>query len=114
MKGKINELPNIDASKYSIDENGNVLRDKRITDNDKCCICEKVLFINGDRQTDLCYQLGLQRKRILKDGSYADGSDSRVFICKSCFSRNNNEKIMKALWKEHKITKKIRKARGEE
>ena len=29
MKGKINELPNIDTSRYSIDENGNVLRDKR-------------------------------------------------------------------------------------
>lgn len=31
MKGKINELPNIDTSKYNIDENGNVLRDKRIS-----------------------------------------------------------------------------------
>jgi hypothetical protein len=30
MKGKINELPNIDTSKYNIDESGNVLRDKRM------------------------------------------------------------------------------------
>ena len=82
--------------------------------NDNCCICGKVLFINGKRQTNLCYQLGLCRKRILKDGSYADGSDSRVFLCKSCFSRNNNEKIMKNLWKNHERAKKIRKMRGEE
>lgn len=35
MKGKINEFPNIDVSKFNIDENGNVLRGKRITDNTK-------------------------------------------------------------------------------
>lgn len=40
MKGKINEFPDVDTSRYSIDENGNVLRDKRTTDND----CKKVLF----------------------------------------------------------------------
>lgn len=79
-----------------------------------CCLCKKELFINGDRQVDLCYQLGLYRKRILKDGSYADGSDSRVFICKDCFTRKHTQKIIKALWKEHEITEKIRKIRGEE
>lgn len=79
-----------------------------------CCLCKKALFINGERQVDLCYQLGLYRKRILKDGSYADGSDSRIFICKACFTRNNNDIIMEALWKEHEITKQVRKARGEE
>lgn len=31
MKGKINELPDIDTSKYNIDENGNVIRDKRLS-----------------------------------------------------------------------------------
>ena len=39
---------------------------KEITDNDKCCICGKILFINGKRQTNLCYHLGLSRERILK------------------------------------------------
>ena len=34
MKGKINELPDIDTSKYNIDENGNVLRDKRMSENE--------------------------------------------------------------------------------
>ena len=87
---------------------------KEITDNDKCCICGKVLFINGKRQTNLCYLLGLSRKRILKDGCYADVSESGVFICKTCFSRKNNEKIMEILWKGHERAKKIRKMRGEE
>lgn len=85
-----------------------------MTSNYHCCICDKLLFVNGERQTNLCYQLGLQRKSVLEDGSYADSSDSSVFICKSCFSRNNNEGIMKALWKEHETTKRIRKARGED
>ena len=35
MKGTINELPDIDTSKYNIDESGNVLRDKKITDEEK-------------------------------------------------------------------------------
>lgn len=34
MKGKTNELPNIDTSKYNIDKNGNVLRDKRMSENE--------------------------------------------------------------------------------
>ena len=41
---------------------------KKITDNDKCCICGKVLFINGKRQTNLCYHLGLNREQVLKNG----------------------------------------------
>lgn len=87
---------------------------KEVTDNDKCCICKKVLFINGERQDDLCYHLGLSRKRILKDGCYADGSECAVLICKSCFSRNNNELIMRAIWKGHERSKRIRKQRGKE
>lgn len=35
MNGTINELPNIDTAKYNIDESGNVLRDKKITDEEK-------------------------------------------------------------------------------
>ena len=81
---------------------------------DKCCICGKVLFINGIRQKKLCYQLGLINKKILDDGCYADGYDSRVYICKSCFSRNNNEQIMEALWKDHERTKRITKQREKE
>ena len=46
-----------------------LLEVERITDDDKCCICGKVLFIDGERQTELCYHLGLSRKRILKDCS---------------------------------------------
>lgn len=34
MKGKINKLPNIDTSKYNIDESGNVLRDRRMTEEE--------------------------------------------------------------------------------
>lgn len=86
---------------------------EEITDNDKCCICGKVLFINGKRQTNLCYQLGLIRKRIIEDGRYADGSECAVLICKSCFSRKNNELIMRAIWKGHERAKRIRKQRGE-
>lgn len=87
---------------------------KEITDNDKCCICGKVLFINGKRQINLCYHLGLSRERILKNGWYGGNSESGVFICKSCFSRNNNELIMSAIWKGHERSKRIRKQRGEE
>lgn len=79
-----------------------------------CCICNKVLFIDGKRQTNLCYQIGIVRKRILKNGNYSDGSECGVYLCKSCFSRGNNELIMKALWKGHEVAKKIRKQRGEE
>ena len=87
---------------------------EEVTDNDKCCICGKVLFINGKRQTNLCYHLGLSRERILKNGWYGGNSECGVFICKSCFSRNNNELIMRAIWKGHERSKRIRKARGEE
>lgn len=83
-----------------------------MTDNDKCCICGKVLFIDGERQTELCYHIGLSRKRILKDGCYADGSECAILICKSCLSRNNNEAIMSAIWKGHERAKRIRKQRG--
>ena len=85
---------------------------KEITDNDKCCICGKVLFINGKRQSDLCYHLGLSRKRIIEVDRYADNSECAVLICKSCFSRNNNELIMRAIWKGHEKVKRIRKQRG--
>lgn len=91
-----------------------LLRVGRITNRDKCCVCDKVLFIDGERQTDLCYHLGLSRKRILKDGCYADGSECAVLICESCFSRNNNEAIMSAIWKGHERTKRIRKQRVKE
>lgn len=74
-----------------------------------CCICGKVLFIDGKRQTNLCYQIGIMRKRILENGNYADDSDCCAYICKSCFSRNNNDLIMKELWKGHELAKKIKK-----
>ena len=54
------------------------------------------------------------RKIIRKDGQYSDGSECAVYICKSCFSSNNNEKIMRAIWKGHEYAKKVRKQRGEE
>ena len=54
------------------------------------------------------------RKIIRKDGQYSDCSECAVYICKSCFSRNNNEKIMQIKWKGHEYAKKIRKQRGEE
>lgn len=94
----------------------NIIEDinKEITDNDKCCICGKVLFINGKRQTNLCYHLGLNREQVLKNGWYGGGSECGVHICKSCFSRNNNELIMRAIWKGHERSKRIRKQRGEE
>ena len=85
-----------------------------VTDNDKCCICGKVLFINGKRQTNLCYHLGLQRKLIRKNNNYTDCSECHVLICKSCFSRNNNELMMRAIWKGHERSKRIRKQRDEE
>lgn len=69
---------------------------------------------NGKRLINLCYQIGLMRKIIRKDGQYSDGSECAVYICKSCFSRNNNEKIMQAIWKGHEYAKKARKQRGEE
>lgn len=87
---------------------------KEVPDKDKCCICKKVLFINGERQDDLCYHLGLSRKRIVEDGRYADGSECAVLICKSCFNKKNNELIMSGIWKGHKRSKRIRKQRGEE
>ena len=83
--------------------------------DDKCCVCGKQLFDeNGKRLTNLCYQIGLMRKIIRKDEQYSDGSECAVYICKSCFSRNNNEKIMQTMWKGHEYAKKIRKSRGEE
>lgn len=78
----------------------------------KCCVCGKVLFVSGERQTNLCYQIGIMRKRILENGDYADGSECSAHICKSCFSRGNNDLIMKALWKGHEEAKRIRKLRG--
>lgn len=94
------------------------MRDKRmteeITDNDKCCVCGKVLFINGERQTNLCYHLGLTRELIKKNGWYGGGSESGVYICKSCFNKKNNELIMGVIWKGHERSKRIRKQRGEE
>ena len=59
-------------------------------------------------------KIGLMRKTIRKDGQYSDGSECAAYICKSCFSRANNEKIMRTLWKGHEYAKKIRKQRGEE
>ncbi len=83
--------------------------------NDECCVCRKQLFDEeGKRLTNLCYQIGLMRKIIRKDGQYSDGSECAVYICKSCFSRNNNEKVMRTIWKGHEYAKKIRKQRGEE
>lgn len=82
--------------------------------DDSCCICGKQLFgEKGKRLTNLCYQIGVMRKRD-EDGWYADESECRAFICKSCFSRKNNEKIMQTIWKGHEYAKKIRKQRGEE
>ena len=49
-----------------------------------------------------------------KDGQYSDGSECAAYICKSCFSRDNDEKIMRTIWKGYKYAKKIRKQRGEE
>lgn len=89
------------------------MKDKA-TNNDKCCICGKVLFINGERQTNLCYRFGLLREFIKENGWCSVEIDSEVFICKSCFSRNNNESIMRAIWKGHERSKKIRKQRAEE
>ena len=80
-------------------------------ERDKCCVCGKVLFIDGKRQTSLCYHLGLSRKQILPDGQYCDGSDSRVFICKSCLVSENNEVIMSALLKDHRRTERIERQR---
>lgn len=81
---------------------------------DNCCICGKKLFIDGKRQTDLCYGFYVVRKRILDNGNYADGTECGAYVCKSCFSRNNNDLIMKALWKGHERSKKIRKSQGED
>ena len=51
--------------------------------DDKCCICGKQLFDEkGKRLTNLCYQIGLMRKIIRKDGQYSDGSECGVYICK--------------------------------
>lgn len=86
----------------------------KATNNDKCCICGKVLFLNGERQTNLCYRFVLQRELIKENGCYDEENDSEVFVCKSCFSRNNNESIMRAIWKRHEYSKKIRKQMGEE
>lgn len=83
--------------------------------DDKCCVCGKQLFgEHGERLTNLCYQIGLMRKTNFKDRQYSDGSECAAYICKSCFSRANNEKIMKTIWKGHEYAKKIRKQRGEE
>lgn len=83
--------------------------------DDKCCVCGRQLFDEkGKRLTTLCYQIELMRKTIRKDGQYSDGSECAAYICKSCFSRDNDEKIMKTIWKGHKYAKKIRKQRGEE
>lgn len=79
-----------------------LLRVGKITDRDKCCVCGKVLFIDGERQTDLCYHLGLSSKRVLRDGSYADNSKCSVLICQSCFNRDNNQVVMGAIWKRYK------------
>lgn len=40
--------------------------------------------------------------------------ECHVLICKSCFSRNNNELMMRAIWKGHERSKRIRKQRDEE
>lgn len=59
MKGKINELPNIDTSRYSIDENGNVLRDSgRMTENQ--------LFSNMSIQEDVL-KLRIENEQLKKE-----------------------------------------------
>ena len=78
-----------------------------------CCVCGKVLFINGDRQDDLCYQFYLMKKKADKvTGRYTDIGDSRVFVCKDCFDRKHKTKIMNELFSEHDREEKIR-ARSE-
>ena len=81
---------------------------------DKCCICGKVLFINGKRQKKLCYQVGLIHKKILDNGCYADGSEAYAYICKSCFTRENNNLIMETLWNGYEYSEHIRKQREKE
>lgn len=53
-------------------------------------------------------------KQFVQGKGCADGSECAVLICRSCFSRNNNERIMRAIWKGHERAKRIRKQRGEE
>lgn len=62
--------------------------------DDKCCVCGRQLFDEkGKRLTTLCYQIGLMRKTIRKDGQYSDGSECAAYICKSCFSKVNSDTI---------------------
>ena len=74
-----------------------------------CCVCGKVLFINGDRQDDLCYQLCLVKKKADKvTKRYTDSGDSQVFGCMYCFDRKHKIKIMNELFSEHDKEEKIR------
>lgn len=68
MKGKINELPNIDTSRYSIDENGNVLKDKRM--KTKREVLEHIAQYKG------CYTLRCSECPYNKDGRCGHGGSS--------------------------------------
>ena len=69
-----------------------------ITERDKCCICGKVLFINGKRQTNCSYWFGAMKKYVQKNGWYGDGSMGDVLLCKDCYKEENKYKVMDALW----------------
>lgn len=46
------------------------------------------------------------------DGQNVEIRDSDVKICRSCFCRGNNERIMRALWKSHELKKKENRKKG--
>lgn len=82
---------------------------------DNCCICGKKLFNEkGDRLFKECFQLCLMSKHKYDNGMYSDKGEAVIIICKSCWSRNNNDSIMKALWKDKERNKKIEKKRQKE
>lgn len=79
-----------------------------IDDQEKCCICNKVLFINGKRQVNCSYWYGAMKKYINKNGWYGDGGMGGIKICLDCYKEENKYKIMDKLWEKtykHRIVK---------
>lgn len=82
--------------------------------NDNCCVCNKPLFDErGKRLDSPIYQIGIVRKIIMDCGWNEDSSECCAYICKKCFTKKNNEKIMETLWSGHRHMNKVRRQKDD-
>lgn len=76
----------------------------------ECSVCGRK-FCVGQLQPDWCYEfsVALQKKH---DEQNVEIKDSAIKICRSCFCRGNNDRIMRALWRSHELKKKENRKKG--